>query len=158
MNSKLGLIAGLVLVASVAAWQSQAAKAAGASAQDAAATTAPAPAKIPEEAVKMVNPVKPSAAGLAHAKKLFGFDCAMCHGKDGDGQGDLAQEMKLKLPDWRDPASLKDMTDGEIYYIISHGRGQMPAGADQMKPEEIWTMVLYVRSFAEKTAPAREKQ
>ena len=28
----------------------------------------------------------------------------------------------------------------------------MPAGADQMKPDEIWTMVNYVRTFADKTA------
>ena len=108
--------------------------------------------KIPDDAVKTPNPVKPTPTGLAHAKKLFGFDCAMCHGKTGDGQGDLALEMKLNLPDWRDAATLKDVTDGEMFYIISKGKGKMPAGADQMKPDEIWMMVNYVRTFVDKTA------
>ncbi len=119
--------------------------------QDSAPPSPAAQTKIPDDAVKTPNPVKPTPAGLAHAKKLFGFDCAMCHGKAGDGQGDLALDMKLSLPDWRDPATLKDVTDGEMYYIISKGRGKMPAGADQMKPDEIWMMVNYVRTFVDKT-------
>lgn len=139
---------GLVLVGSAIAARQE-------PAQDAVSGTAAAPAKIPDEAVKMVNPVKSTAVNIAHAKKVFGYNCAMCHGKDGDGHGDLADEMKLKLPDWRDPASLKDMTDGELFYIITKGRGKMPAGEQQMKPEEIWTMVHYVRSFASKTTPVK---
>ena len=114
--------------------------------------------KVPPEAAKQVNPVKPTPAGLARAKKLYGFDCAMCHGTSGDGKGDLAEDMKLTLKDWRDPASLKDMTDGELNYIITKGKGKMPAGADQMKPDEIWNMVSYVRSFAGKSASARAKE
>jgi hypothetical protein len=27
--------------------------------------------------------------------------CAMCHGDEGDGKGDLAVQMKLELKDWR---------------------------------------------------------
>ena len=46
----------------------------------------------------------------------------MCHGKDGDGNGDLATDMKLKLLDYRDPASLKDLTDGDLFYIIKNGK------------------------------------
>jgi mono/diheme cytochrome c family protein len=113
--------------------------------------------KVPPEVAKEVNPVKPTAASQARAKKLFGFDCAMCHGTTGDGKGDLAGDMKLSLKDWRDPASLKDMTDGELNYIIAKGKGKMPAGAEQMKPDEIWNMVSYVRSFSAKSAAAKAK-
>jgi mono/diheme cytochrome c family protein len=119
------------------------------------AAPAPIPDKVPAEDAKLVNPVKPTAESLAHIKKLYGYDCAMCHGKNGDGQGDLADSMKLKLKDWRDPASIKELTDGELFYIISKGRGQMPAGAEQMKPNEIWTMVIYVRSLADKNFAAK---
>lgn len=145
----------LVLVGSAMAWQQDPAKPADSAAQD--ATSGAEPAKAPEEAVKMVNPVKATQAGLAHAKKIFGYNCAMCHGTTGDGQGDLAADMKLKLKDWRDPLSLKNTTDGELFYIIGKGRGKMPSGDQQMKPEEIWTMVVYVRSFAEKSTSAKAK-
>ena len=127
-------------------------KATSVTAQDAPAAPA-AETRVPEDLAKKANPVKPTPAGLAQAKKLHGYDCAMCHGKAGDGQGDLAADMKLKLNDWRDSAALKDTTDGELFYMISKGKGQMPAGEQQMKPDEIWMMVNYIRSFAAKTKP-----
>ncbi len=152
------VLSSFVLLGTALAWQQELAKPAPTVGQDAAVGgTQSAELKIPEEDMKRVNPVKATPAGLAHAKKVFGYNCAMCHGKDGDGQGDLADQMKLKLKDWREPASLKDVTDGELYYIIAKGKGQMPAGADQMKPEEIWNMVLYIRLFAAKATPAKAK-
>ena len=158
MWKSASMFGSFILIGAGVVWQQDAAKPPATDSQD--ATVAPKQVddlKIPVEDMKRVNPVKATPTGLAHAKKTFGFNCAMCHGKDGDGQGDLADQMKLKLKDWRDPAALKDMTDGELYYIIAKGKGQMPAGADQMKPEDIWNMVIYVRSFAAKTAPAKAK-
>jgi mono/diheme cytochrome c family protein len=150
-------LSGLILVGAAIALSQDPVKPAAEVGQDASAPGAQTgDMKIPDEAVKKVNPVKATAVGLAHAKKVFGYNCAMCHGKNGDGQGDLAGDMKLQLKDWRDPASLKDMTDGELFYIISKGRGKMPSGDQQMKPEEIWTMVHYVRSFAEKVAKTKQ--
>jgi len=32
----------------------------------------------------------------------------MCHGKEGAGDGDLAEDMHLKLRDFRDASTLKD--------------------------------------------------
>jgi mono/diheme cytochrome c family protein len=115
-------------------------------------TPAPsAPAAIPAEAARMVNPVKPTPEGLAHAKKVYGYDCAMCHGEKGDGKGDAVADMKLKMKDYTDPAALKDLTDGELFYIIRNGRGQMPPEeAARAKDGDVWNMVLMVRSFAKK--------
>lgn len=112
---------------------------------------------IPADAAKLTNPVKPTAASAAQAKKTYGYDCAMCHGADGDGKGDLAVDMKLKLPDYRDPAALKEKTDGELFYIIKNGVGDMPSEGDRAKPDEIWNLVIYVRSFAKKEAVAKPK-
>jgi len=114
----------------------------------AAATTAAAEFKIPPDAAKAPNPVKPTPTSLAQGKKMYGFDCALCHGKDGDGKGDLAADMNLKLADYRDSAALKDMTDGEMFYIINKGKGAMPGEGDRAKPEQIWQMVIYLRSLA----------
>ena len=108
--------------------------------------------KMPPEAAKTPNPVKPIAASLAQGKKTYGYDCAMCHGKDGDGKGDLATDMKLKMLDYTDPAALKDMTDGELFYIIKNGKGDMPAEGDRAKTDEVWNLVNYVRSFTKKDA------
>jgi len=113
--------------------------------------------KIPPEAVKQVNPAKPTSESVARGKRTYGFDCAMCHGKGGDGKGDLAAEMHLDLRDYRDSTSLKDMTDGELSYIITKGNGQMTGEEGRMKPEQVWDMVNYIRSLAKKETPPKSK-
>jgi mono/diheme cytochrome c family protein len=115
------------------------------------------PTAIPAEDAAKKNPVKPTPEGMAEAKKLFGYHCAMCHGKAGDGKGDLAADMKLQLKDWRDPNSLAKMTDGELFYIITNGRGKMTGGeGDRTKEEVRWNLVNVVRAFAKKDAAAEK--
>ena len=109
----------------------------------------------PEDAAKK-NPVRTTPEGTAAAKKLFGYHCAMCHGADGDGKGDLAEDMKLKLKDWRDPNSLAKFTDGELFYIVTNGRGKMTGGeGDRTSGEARWNLVNYVRAFAKKDAAGK---
>ena len=105
---------------------------------------------IPPEAVRMVNPVRPTAESQTHAKKVYGYDCAMCHGANGNGKGDVVADLKLTLKDYTDAAALKDMTDGELFYIIKNGKGQMPGEGDRAKPDDLWNMVILVRSFSKK--------
>ena len=111
-----------------------------------------APAPIPEADVSKKNPVKPTAEGLAEARKLYKYHCAMCHGDNGDGKGDLAESMKLQLSDWRNPESIAKYTDGALFYIITNGRGKMVGGeGDRTKEEVRWNLVNLVRSFGKKT-------
>jgi mono/diheme cytochrome c family protein len=109
----------------------------------------------PEDAAKR-NPIAPTAEGLAEARKLFGYHCAMCHGKDGGGKGDLAEDMKLTLNDWRDPASIGKMTDGELFFVVTNGRGKMLGGEGDRTSDKVrWNLVNLVRSFGGKEkAPA----
>ena len=110
----------------------------------------PAPSTIPADAAHLVNPVKPTAESQTRAKKVYGYDCAMCHGATGNGKGDLAGEMKPPLKDYTDPAALKDISDGELFYVIKNGKGQMPPEGDRAKTDDLWNMVILVRSFAKK--------
>jgi mono/diheme cytochrome c family protein len=106
--------------------------------------------KIPPEDAAKANPVKPTAESLAKGKKLYGYDCAMCHGKDGDGKGDMASDFK-NVTDFTNPESLKNRTDGELFYITRNGKGDnMPPEGDRAKNDDIWNMVNYVRSFKKK--------
>jgi mono/diheme cytochrome c family protein len=102
----------------------------------------------------LVNPVRPTAESQAHARKVYGYDCALCHGQNGNGKGDLVGDLKLSLKDYTDPAALKGMTDGELFTIIKDGKGQMPAEGDRGKPEDMWNLVILVRSFAKKSDAA----
>ena len=103
---------------------------------------------IPVDAAKRENPVKPSEESLARGKKQYGYDCAMCHGKTGNGKGDVAADMKLAMNDETNPSVLKERTDGELFYIIQKGKDQMPPEGARVKEETLWDMVNYVRSLA----------
>ncbi len=106
--------------------------------------------KVPAEAVARANPVKSSAEGLAEARKVFGYDCEMCHGAKGDGKGDVVESMKLTMHDWREPATLAKMTDGEIFYIITKGKGKMMAEGERVPEKLRWNLVNLVRVMAAK--------
>jgi mono/diheme cytochrome c family protein len=123
-----------------------------------AQTAPPSNTKIPDEAIKEPNPVKPTPESIEHGKKLYGYDCAMCHGAAGDGKGDLATDIKLQVDDFRNPKILKDKTDGEIFYIIKNGQGQMPGERDRATTNQIWDLVNYIRTFAKKEAPKAAEQ
>ena len=94
--------------------------------QEPPAAAGPAPA----DTATMTNPVKPTAESQAHAKMMYGIDCAMCHGANGNGKGDLVSDMKLTLKDMTDPDSLKNMSDGELFTLIKNGKGKMPGEGD----------------------------
>lgn len=110
----------------------------------------PAAFSIPPDIAAKSNPVRSTAAGLLQARRMYGYDCAMCHGKEGAGNGDMASSLKTRMRDYRDPASLKDMTDGDLFYIIQKGKGEMPGESDRENAEQLWMMVRVVRSFGKK--------
>lgn len=106
--------------------------------------------KIPQEDIDKKNPVKPTPEGLAAARRIFGYDCEMCHGPKGDGKGDVVDSMKLTMHDWRDPATLAGKTDGELFYIITKGKGKMIGEGDRAAETMRWNLVNLVRSYAKK--------
>ncbi|MGC0774467.1 MAG: cytochrome c [Candidatus Acidiferrum sp.] len=108
--------------------------------------------KIPQEDIDKKNPVKPTPEGLAAARKVYGYDCEMCHGAKGDGKGDVVESMKLTMPDFRDPAVLAGKTDGELFYIITKGNGKMMGEGDRVPQTMRWNLVNLVRSYSKKDA------
>jgi len=110
----------------------------------------------PAAADERKNPVKSTPEGIAAVKKIYGYDCAMCHGAAGDGKGDVAASMNLTMRDWRDPAVLSALSDGQMYDLIVKGKDKMIGEGDRLPPEKAWNMVHYVRSFAKKEGAVKE--
>jgi mono/diheme cytochrome c family protein len=115
-----------------------------------------APATTPDQAppaaaaATLTNPVRPTPESQAHAKSTYVMDCAICHGENGNGKGELVADMQLKMKDFTDPSILKDRSDGEIFTIIKNGddKLRMPAEGPRAKDEAIWNLVIYLRSLA----------
>ena len=110
----------------------------------------PAESKMSQEDAQKANPVKPTSESLAKGKKTYGIDCAMCHGENGDGKGDMAADMR-NVTDFTATDAMKNRTDGELFYIIRKGKGDMPPEGDRAKNnDDIWNLVNYIRSLAKK--------
>ena len=92
------------------------------------------------------NPVQFTDVTVERGKKIFESQCAMCHGEKADGQGEVAEEMKLALPDFTKPDALKGRTDGELFKIISLGNPVMPAQDKRMKDIHVWELVNFLRA------------
>lgn len=109
---------------------------------------APAPEyKIPPEEAQKPNPVKPTAESIAKGKKVYAIDCALCHGEKGDGKGDMASDIK-NISNFTNPDVQKKATDGEWFYIIRKGKGDMPPeDVGRAKDDEVWNLVNYLRTF-----------
>jgi mono/diheme cytochrome c family protein len=138
---------GAVLVIAVLGW-TQAGKTGGSGASPYS--------PLPVSEVRRPNPVKPTPESIAEGKKIYSYDCAGCHGANGDGKTDAGKEMKI--PDFTDPEALKDHTDGQMFYVIKNGRGSMPLEGDRVKEEQMWDLVNYVRSLAKKKAVSAESK
>jgi mono/diheme cytochrome c family protein len=95
------------------------------------------------------NPVPESPEALARGRALFERHCTACHGPEGRGDGPASTEAR----DLTDPAVEARLTDGEVFWKIGTGRKKdgertMPAFARQIKTEDRWKLVRYVRSLA----------
>jgi mono/diheme cytochrome c family protein len=115
------------------------------------------PLVIPDEEKERKNPFEVDDEFLALGKKLYRSQCRMCHGETGRGEGDLAQEMKLTMPDFT-AAATKSKTEGELHYILSKGHGRMPGQGERLRPQQMWSMVTYLRTLTPPKEPAPEQK
>lgn len=115
---------------------------------------APAPAATqaaaPIPGANLVNPVKPTKESLATGKEHYAWDCAMCHGDTGQGNGSLAKSEKLSSSDFTNPATLQGLADGQIFTVIRQGMGKKmpPEGKARANDKVVWDLVNYLRSLS----------
>ena len=105
---------------------------------------------IPSDAKATANPHPFTAAKLPAAQDHWVAHCSTCHALDGGGDSTMGRNMFPKPPDMRTSLS-QDLSDGEMYYIISNGIRftGMPAWGEEDSAEDIWDLVSYIRRLPE---------
>ena len=96
------------------------------------------------------SPLEPAAspANIAEGEKLFGAECAMCHGLDGAKPTDTGRWMYPRAADLTSP-NVQLYADAELFWIIKNGirLSGMPAFGNVEGDPHIWQLVQYVRSL-----------
>lgn len=72
--------------------------------------------------------------------------CGICHGAAGDGMGVTRNYGMAVLPSLV-VERVQEMPEGEIYDVISNGRGLMMPYAERIPVDDRWAIVAYVRAL-----------
>jgi hypothetical protein len=98
--------------------------------------------------IELVNPFHPTSESVTAGKKIYSTFCLGCHGDSGVGNGPLFESGLYPLPprDLTDKVSI-DLKDGEIFHTITLGFGSMGAHGSQIRADDRWKLVLYIRSL-----------
>ena len=114
--------------------------------------------KDANNAFKTKNPVPASDAVLQRGRERFDIHCAICHGYTGQGGNDpltgnglVGRRWPVVIPNFHfvegKDNRVANLVDGELFEVISYGKGTMPAYGARISPEDRWAIVHYVRAL-----------
>jgi len=90
---------------------------------------------------------------LGKAASNYQLYCSMCHGRDGDGKGEIAPTLSVPPRDHTDASKMSKRTDEQIFKTISEGGeatgfdSGMPPHNTILQVEEIRGLVKFVRKL-----------
>jgi cytochrome c5 len=113
------------------------------------------PSPAPQEGTAAKG-AKAANTAATRAKEIYNFDCAICHGPNGNGKTDLARDMQLSLTDFTDPKTFEGKTDDQLFDFLRKGKDKMPPeDPGRAKNDELKALIQYIRTFS-KDQPAAQ--
>lgn len=106
-------------------------------------------AATPDEALRagreLTSPLTATPESIARGDRVFHTVCYVCHGDRGAGDGPVIP--RFPRPPSLTAAHAKGLPDGQIFHIITRGQGLMPSHAAQVRPDDRWRVIHYLRSL-----------
>lgn len=109
--------------------------------------------EAPEGARDRANPLKRTEENIQAGKKLFEnavpLACKLCHGDQGNGQGDPDFESSPTARNFTCAPTMKTLSDGQLFWIIRNGSPNTAMfGYSNLSEEDVWRLVHYLRGFS----------
>ena len=101
----------------------------------------------PPTADKENNPYT-SEKDIESGKQIFDMYCWVCHGKEGLGDGPAGASLPVKPRNFT-ATSVKEQTDGALFWKLSNGKGNMIGYGGILSDEKRWQVISYIRSINE---------
>ena len=102
---------------------------------------------VPIAAQDLKNPTTSTKESRVIGQKIYEEHCINCHGKVGLGDGEeqtVEYSLQSVLLTLVEPGNTP-ISDGELYWKITHGVAKMPSFAGVLTDEERWIMVNHLR-------------
>ena len=93
-----------------------------------------------------MTPVHITSQLIERGQERFNIYCSPCHSRLGDGRGIMVQRGYTPPPTFHSDR-LRQIADGYIFDVITNGIRTMPSYADQVRPEDRWAIVVYIRAL-----------
>ena len=101
----------------------------------------------PKDKGKRPNPIVSDTNSIKRGKIIYLDNCATCHGENIGGMKAEDTGLEMDSPDLK--RRLLTHTDGDFFWKIQNGRGDMPAFKEDLTEEQIWDVINYIRSDSE---------
>ncbi len=85
-------------------------------------------------------------ADIERGQQRFNIYCSPCHGRVGDGNGQVVRRGFRQPPSYH-IQRLKDAPVGHFFDVITNGYGSMPSYASRVPPDDRWRVIAYVRAL-----------
>jgi mono/diheme cytochrome c family protein len=101
---------------------------------------------------QVANRMGGNQAMVERGRARFGIYCAPCHDNTGSGEG-LAKRRAVAsgaaafVPPTFHQDRIRHMPDGQLFATITNGKSNMPPYAMQIKVDDRWAIVSYVRAL-----------
>ena len=86
------------------------------------------------------------ATQLKEGERLYLVNCGICHGTNLDGNGPLYNGGNGPYAAAPKNLITLDMPDGQMFYSITYGKGQMGPYGPQLNTTQRWMVINYIRS------------
>lgn len=110
--------------------------------------------KAPDEYYSRKNPLAssnpdPRAGERIYGGEIEGVNCAVCHGRKGNGKGVLAKDYVPPPRNFQCAGTVNGIPDGQLFWIIRFGspNTEMP-DHPKLSDDQIWQLVAYIRQLA----------
>ena len=91
-------------------------------------------------------PIPVSAEFMRRGQERFNINCAVCHGPTGAGDGIVKQYGMATIVPLLDQR-IRDMSDGEIFHTITHGKNTMFGYGHNVTVNDRWAIIAYLRAL-----------
>lgn len=90
----------------------------------------------------LICPLPASEEVIAEGKELYNSFCQHCHGKQGKGDGKVAEQYPGVPNQYR-----STLTEGKIFHVITYGQNAMWPHGSQIPVENRWKIVRFVQTL-----------